>query len=134
MNDIIEANLPEAQRRVYREEKELNQLFRAACGENDQEAKEALLQLRKVFYDRKRRIETLQQQAKGGDAKRFWAGEGGAEMGRLTNVCRNIVALFNDLGLGLHERAGVASGPAVARTRQHATSRQQRLPRTYQGL
>ena len=100
--DKIEANLTEAERLVYREEKAVNGLFRAATGEDEALSRAATQTLRKFFYEKKRALEVLQGQEK----KNY------AELGRLTNLCKNIVALFNDMGLGLHERTSTSPRPS----------------------
>jgi hypothetical protein len=149
--DVVEAHLPEGERRLYRDDKVVDQLLRRALSEDERESREAMLELRKVFYERKHELETLQAEAEAAKAvdggKAFWAGEQGRRLGRITNLCRKIVALFNDMDMSLHKRkpaerapaakpapAVVASNTDVARDAQQRPSRQQRLPRTYQGL
>jgi hypothetical protein len=81
----------------------------------NREGREAMLELRKAFYERKRRLEALQKEAD--DARRmdmkafFWKSDRGQELRRLTNLCRNIVALFNDLNMSLYERRRPAGAP-----------------------
>ena len=85
---------------MYREEKRLNQLLRQACMDAGEQSHAAMQELRKVFYEAKHSLEALQgQPQEGRDYK---------ELGRLTNLCKNIVSLFNDMGWGLHERRGSA--------------------------
>jgi hypothetical protein len=138
MKDIVEASLPEAQRRIYQEDKSVAQLMRRACAEDERESREALLELRSVFYEKKRRLEELQREANaakalGGDAKaHFWANDPGRELGRLTNLCRSIVALFNDMDLSLHERkTAVRAGAGSTSTTNNSNKH---LGRHYTGL
>jgi hypothetical protein len=94
--DKIEERLTEAERRVYRQEQSVNKLFRQALDTSPEASHDAMQELRRVFYEAKHSLEALQQVP---TERRNYK-----ELGRLTNLCKNVVALFNDMGWGLHER------------------------------
>jgi len=99
-------------------------------------ARETIIDLRRVFYERKRALEAIQSEARrsylqGAD---YWNAQPGkrVRLSQLSYLCRRIAAVFADLGLGLHERHGVASEGVdvaskadVAQDVQHPPSRQQ---------
>ena len=124
--DKIESVLTDAERVIYNEDKRINQLVRAATKEDEKAAELALMDLRKLFYEKKHALEAMQK---------LPAGERNyVQMGRMSNICRNIVALFNDLDLGLQERTvtarrPTASPPMRVRADTHIGGRRQ-----YQGL
>jgi hypothetical protein len=117
--DKIEEKLTEAERLVYREEKRVNQLFRQALDVDKDISRDAMQELRKVFYEAKHSLEALQQVPS--ESRNY------KELGRLTNLCKNVVALFNDMSWGLHERKVTAARPSEE-------PQQDRLPRGYRGL
>lgn len=127
--DKIESCLSEAERRVYREEKVVNGLFRDACKEDEGASRGAMQALRKVFHEKKRAIVELQRVPT--DTRDF------AELGRLSNLCRSIVALFNDQGWGLTARRPTSANQAAKQADaqpdvNHPSNR--KFPRTYQGM
>jgi hypothetical protein len=146
--DQIETHMTPEQRAVYQEDKTLGDLKRRACEDDAAVSRLAMQELRKVFYAKKHGLEA--QQLLPQDARDYGL------IGRATNIMRDIVALFNDQGWGLHERRGVAvaastRGPApqlavqglagqdVGTHPPHAASTYQRqaktdTSRTYQGL
>lgn len=141
--DKIEAVLSDAERLVYNEDKRINQLLRTATKDDEKAAEQALMELRKLFYEKKHALEAMNKEPA---EKRNYS-----QMGRWSNICRNVVALFNDLGLGLQERSRpapqrvqvvadshIGEGVDVRVNKDRATRAQFQkwtpLPRHYSGL